>query len=232
MPNICAIVGIGPGNGRALVKRFCGEGYRVAMLSRNRDYLAELENEFEGARGFACDATVSAAVNKAFGDIEKEWGPVSTLVYNAGAGVFKNIEACSEDEFEQTWRVNTFGLMLVARAVLPQLRQHPQANLVVTGASAAWRGRANTAPFASAKAAQRSLAQSLARQLGPELIHVAYVVIDGVIDMPRTREMLPDKPDDFFLKADAIADAVWHLCQQAPSAWTFELDIRPFGENW
>ncbi len=133
MPNICAIVGIGPGNGRALVKRFSGEGYRVAMLSRNRDYLAKLEDEFAGARGFPCDAINSTAVNQAFGDIERDWGPVSTLVYNAGAGVFKNIEECSEEEFEHTWRVNTMGLMLAARAVLPQLRQHPRGKVLLQG---------------------------------------------------------------------------------------------------
>jgi NAD(P)-dependent dehydrogenase (short-subunit alcohol dehydrogenase family) len=123
-------------------------------------------------------------------------------------------------------------LLACARAALPQLRQHDRGAIMVTGASAAWRGRANTAPFASAKAAQRSLAQSLARQLGPEQIHVAYVVIDGVIDLPRTREKMPDKPDEFFLNPDAIADSVWALVQQDQSAWTFELDLRPFGESW
>ena len=88
------------------------------------------------------------------------------------------------------------------------------------------------AAVASAKAAQRSLAQSLARQLGPEGIHVANVVIDGVVDLPRTREWLPDKPDEFFVQPAAVANVVWSLCQQDRSAWTFELDIRPFGETW
>lgn len=232
MQKVCAIVGIGPGNGRALVRRFCLEGYRVAMLSRDHDYLSELEREFPSACAFQCDATDGTAVRGAFERIHKSLGPVSTLIYNAGMGVFKSIDEASEDDFEQCWRVNTLGLMLAAKAALPQLRQHQSANLVVTGASAAWRGRANSAPFASAKAAQRSLAQSLARQLGPENIHVAYLVIDGVIDLPRTRERLPDKPDDFFIKADAVADTVWALTQQDPAGWTFELDLRPFGENW
>lgn len=232
MSKVCAIIGIGPGNGLALVRRFCHEGYRVAMLSRNQDYLAELEQRFPEARGFACDATDSTALGAAFGQVREALGPVSTLVFNAGGGVFKTVEDTTEAEFEQTWRVNTLGLMLATKAALPQLREHDQANLMITGASAALRGRANTAPFASAKAAQRSLAQSLARQLGPESIHVAYLVIDGVIDMPRTREMLPDKPDDFFVDAAGVADAVWSLCQQDRSAWTFELDLRPFGETW
>lgn len=232
MEKICAIIGIGPGNGLALVRRFCREGYRVAMLSRNEEYLRELESEIPQANAFPCDATDPAAVTETFATIRRRLGPISTLIYNAGSGVFRNFEQCSAEEFEQTWRANTFGLLLAAKAAVDQLREHEQANLIVTGASAAWRGRANSAPFASAKAAQRSLAQSLARQLGPENIHVAYLVIDGVIDLPRTRKALPDKPDSFFLSADAIADTVWALCQQDRSAWTFELDLRPFGENW
>lgn len=232
MEKICAIIGIGPGNGLAFVRRFCREGYRVAMLSRNADYLHELENEFPQATAFPCDATDPAAVSETFATIHKRLGPVSTLIYNAGGGVFQNFEQCSAEDFENSWKTNTFGLLLAAKSVVGQLREHEQANLIVTGASAAWRGRANSAPFASAKAAQRSLAQSLARQLGPENIHVAYLVIDGVIDLPRTRKMLPDKPDSFFLSPDAIADTVWSLCQQDRSAWTFELDLRPFGENW
>ncbi|MBS3805828.1 MAG: SDR family NAD(P)-dependent oxidoreductase, partial [Oleiphilaceae bacterium] len=230
--NVCAVIGIGPGNGLALVRRFCREGYQVAMLSRNADYLSELEAELSGAKAFPCDATKSDEVKGVFERIRDELGPVSTLVYNAGSGVFKSVEESSAEDFENTWRVNTLGLVLATKAALPQLRSHDQANLMVSGASAAWRGRANTAPFASAKAAQRSLAQSLARQLGPENIHVGYLVIDGVIDLPRTREMLPDKPDDFFINADGVADAIWALCQQDRSAWTFELDLRPFGENW
>lgn len=232
MDKVCVIIGIGPGNGLALVKRFHREGYRVAMLARRSDTISQLEREFANARAYPCDATDPDAVAKTFEAIGEQLGPVSTLIYNAGAGTFKTAEQCSLEEFETNWRVNTFGLLLATRNALSQLRQHERANLVVTGASASLRGKANTAPFASAKAAQRSLAQSLARQLGPERIHVGYVIIDGVIDLPRTREMLPDKPDDFFISADAIADSVWTLCEQDPSAWTFELDVRPFGEHW
>ncbi len=103
---------------------------------------------------------------------------------------------------------------------------------MVIGATASLKANAGFAAFASAKAGQRALAQSLARKLGPERIHVSYVIVDGVIDIPRTRAMLPDRPDDFFLKADEIADAVWFLTRQDLSAWTFELDLRPFGEKW
>lgn len=232
MDKVCAIIGIGPGNGEALVKRFCDEGYQVAMLTRSEDTLQDMEQRYGSATGFPCDATDSGQVRKALAAVEDQLGSIQTLVYNAGAGVFKSVEDSTEADFEHTWRVNTLGLAVAAKAVLPQLRRHGQANIMVTGASASWRGRANTAPFASAKAAQRSLAQSLARQLGPENIHVGYLVIDGVIDMPRTRKRMPDKPDEFFIQAEAVADAIWALCQQHRSGWTFELDLRPFGENW
>lgn len=232
MKNVCAIIGVGPGNGLALTRRFTREGYAVAMLSRDIDHLKELEGQILGAHAYEYDATDGERAAEVFARIREELGPVSVLLYNAGGGVFKSAEESTLEEFEDTWRVNCYGLMAAAQAVLGQLREHPQASLVVTGASAALRGRAGTAPFASAKAAQRSLAQSLARQLGPENIHVAYVVIDGVIDLPRTREAMPDKPDDFFLEADAIADSIWFLTRQHRSAWTFELDLRPFGEEW
>ncbi|SFR66535.1 Short-chain dehydrogenase [Marinobacter daqiaonensis] len=232
MSKVCVVIGVGEGNGEALVRRFSAEGYQVAMVARSRDYLSSLEKDITGTHAFPCDATDPTQIDSTFRDIREQLGPVSVLIYNAGGGVFKNVEDASLEDFEANWRVNVLGLAAATKAVLPQLRKHNQAAIMVTSASAATRGRANTAPFASAKAAQRSLAQSLARQLGPEGIHVANVIIDGVVDLPRTREMLPDKDDDFFVKPDAVADAIWHLCQQHSSAWTFELDIRPFGENW
>ncbi|MCR8914129.1 SDR family NAD(P)-dependent oxidoreductase [Marinobacter panjinensis] len=232
MNKVCVVMGVGPGNGEAFVRRFSDEGFRVAMLARSEDYLKQLEQSIEGARAFVCDMMEPEQITAVLAAIESELGPVSVMMYNAGGGVFKNVEEASLEEFEANWRLNVQGLVAATKAALPQLRQHDTASIIVTSASAATRGRANTAPFASAKAAQRSLAQSLARQLGPEKIHVANVVIDGVVDLPRTRAMLADKPDDFFVQPLAVADAVWTLCQQDPSAWTFELDIRPFGENW
>lgn len=232
MNRVCVVMGVGPGNGEAYVRRFSDEGFQVAMLARSEDYLKQLEQAVDGARAFACDLMEPEQITAVLAAIDSELGPVSVMMYNAGGGVFKNVEEASLEEFEADWRLNVQGLVAATKAALPQLRQHDTASIIITSASAATRGRANTAPFASAKAAQRSLAQSLARQLGPEKIHVANVVIDGVVDLPRTREWLADKPDDFFVKPSAVADAVWNLTQQDPSAWTFELDIRPFGENW
>ncbi|NMT62880.1 SDR family NAD(P)-dependent oxidoreductase [Marinobacter orientalis] len=232
MNKVCVVMGVGPGNGEAYVRRFSDEGFQVAMLARSEDYLKQLEQSVTGAHAFTCDMMEPEQITAVLAAIESELGPVSVMMYNAGGGVFKNVEEASLEEFEANWRLNVRGLVAATKAVLPQLRQHDTASIIITSASAATRGRANTAPFASAKAAQRSLAQSLARQLGPEKIHVANVVIDGVVDLPRTREWLADKPDDFFVQPAAVADAVWNLSQQDPSAWTFELDIRPFGENW
>lgn len=232
MSKVCAVLGVGPGNGEAFVRRFSEEGFQVAMLARSESYLLDLEAAIPGASAFPCDLMQPEQITSVLAAIESKLGPVSVLLYNAGGGAFKTVEQASLEDFEANWRINVQGLVAATKAALPQLRQHKMASIVVTSASAATRGRANTAPFASAKAAQRSLAQSLARQLGPEKIHVANVVIDGVVDLPRTREMLPDKPDDFFVQPSAVAESVWSLCQQNPSAWTHELDIRPFGESW
>lgn len=232
MTKVCAVIGVGPGNGESLVRRFADEGYQVAMLARSRDYLQQLERDIPNAHAFPYDATDVKEAAPTFERIAQQLGPLSVLLYNAGGGAFKSAEESSLEEFENTWRINVLGLVAATQACLPQLREHDSASIVITGASASLRGRANTAPFASAKAAQRSLAQSLARQLGPERIHVAYIVVDGVVDLPRTREMMPGKTDDFFVKPDAVADVAWALTHQDRSAWTFELDVRPFGENW
>lgn len=232
MDKICCVLGVGPGNGAALARRFAAEGYRVALVARDADTLARHEAEIPGSTAFPADVTDAQAVERLFRDIRQQLGPVSVVLYNAGGGAFKSAEEASPQEFEAAWRVNALGLFLAARAALPQLRETGGGSLVVTGAGAALRGRARTAPFAAAKAAQRSLAQSLARQLGPEGIHVAYVLIDGVVDLPRTRQALPDKPDDFFLNPDHVAESVYRLATQPSSAWTFELDLRPYGEAW
>jgi NADP-dependent 3-hydroxy acid dehydrogenase YdfG len=232
MNKVCIVMGVGPGNGEAFVRRFSDEGYQVAMLARSKDYLLQLEQSISNTYAFPCDLMEPEQIGSVLAAIRDRLGPASVLLYNAGGGVFKNVEEASLEDFEANWRINVQGLVAATKAVLPQLREHDTASIIVTSASAATRGRANTAPFASAKAAQRSLAQSMARQLGPEKIHVANVVIDGVVDLPRSRKALADKPDDFFVKPAAVADAVWNLCQQHPSAWTFELDIRPFGESW
>ena len=230
---VCVVIGAGPGNGAAFGRRFVDAGYSVALLARQADKVEAMAGELGGdARGYSYDATDPDAAPGVFERIVSDLGPVNTLVYNAGSGSFKSIDDATIEDFELGWRTNTLGCVIAAKQVIPGMRQAGGGNIVVIGATASVRGGARAAPFASAKAAQRSLAQSLARQLGPEGIHVAYVIIDGVINLERTRARMPDKPEDFFLNPDDIAEAVYMLSQQKRSAWTFELDVRPFGERW
>jgi NAD(P)-dependent dehydrogenase (short-subunit alcohol dehydrogenase family) len=229
---VCAVIGAGPGNGASIARRFATAGQRVAVCARNLGALEELAADISGASAFAYDASDTAAADTVFPRIRDSLGPVSTLVWNAGSAVFGNFETIDPADFQQAWEVNTRGLLLAARQVVPDMRTAGGGNIVVIGATASVKAGAAFAAFASAKAAQRSLAQSLARQLGPERIHVSYVIVDGVIDIPRMRAMLTDRPDDFFLDPDGIADNVFMLTQQGPQAWTFELDLRPFGEKW
>ena len=135
---------------------------------------------------------------------------------------------------EDAWRTNTIGLLVLGQAAVEDMLSAGSGNIMVIGATSALRGGAGFAAFASAKSAQRSLAQSMARSLGPKGVHVSYVVIDGMIDIPRVRQMdfAKGMADDAFLKPDEIADSVWFLTQQPKSTWTFELDIRPHRETW
>jgi NAD(P)-dependent dehydrogenase (short-subunit alcohol dehydrogenase family) len=229
---ICVVTGVGPGTGAALVRRFAAGGHRVAMIARSADRLSELAGTIPGARGYAADVGDAAAVRDAFARIRSELGPVDTLLYNAGSGVFAPFLDTPPELFEAAWRVNALGLLLCAREVAPAMVEAGRGAILVTGATASLRGGVNFAAFAPAKAAQRSLAQSMARSLGPHGIHVGYVIVDGVIDIPVTRAMLSDRPDDFFLSPNAIAETFWQLAHQDRSAWTFELDVRPFGEKW
>ena len=230
-PPVCVITGVGPGNGASFSRRFAEGGYRVAMLARTEERLRELEQAIPGARGFPTDVTDPAAVRSSFMKIRAELGPVNVLVHNAGNAVFGSFMEITPENLEAAWRTNALALPLCGQEAVPDMQRTGGAVMVV-GATASLRGGAPFAAFASAKAASRVLAQSMARSLGPLGIHVAHVVIDGVIDMPTTRSFFKDRPDEFFLKPDRIADAVFQLVQQDRSAWTFELDLRPFGEKW
>jgi len=229
---VCAVVGVGPGNGAALARRFHKEGYAVALLARSTDFSATLAKELEGARAYTCDVGDEASVERAFAAIASEMGPVDALLYNAGSGVWGNIEEVTTRDFEQSFRINALGAFVTARQVIPAMKQAGRGSIVFIGATASRRGNVKTAAFAPAKAAQRSLAESLARYLWPQGIHVAVVILDGVVDLPRTRKMMPDKPDTFFVSPDELAESVLALTQQKRSVWSFELEARPFGETW
>jgi NAD(P)-dependent dehydrogenase (short-subunit alcohol dehydrogenase family) len=231
-PPICVIVGAGPGNGAAFARKFSQEGYAVVLLARQKERIEALSQQLPLARAIACDVADPLSIECAFGDVHNDFGPVDVLIYNAGKGLFASLEETEPQEFELAWRINTFGAFLAAREVIPPMKRAGHGTIIFIGATASRRGGVKTAAFASAKAAQRSLAESMARSLGPFGIHVALVVIDGVIDSPQARAGLPGKPDSFFLTPDDIAETVFFLSQQKSSAWTFELEVRPFAENW
>ncbi len=229
---VCAVVGVGPGNGAAFARRFSSEGYAVALLARSTKLSEELAATLPDSRAYACDVTDPNAIEQAFSAIRNDLGEVDTLLYNAGSGVFGDIEQVSADDLETAWRINTLGSFLAARQVIPAMKKAKKGNIIFTGATASLRGGANFAAFASAKAAQRNLAQSMARHLGSSGIHVALLIVDGMIDLPRTRQMMPDAPDERFLNPDDIAETVFNISQQKPSAWSFETDVRPYTEKW
>lgn len=229
---VCVVVGVGPGNGAAFASRFSKEGYYLALLARSKHFTHKLADKLGNAYAYECDVCDSESVQKTFTQIQKDLGAIDAIVYNAGSGLWGNIEEIEPKDFEASWRVNALGLMLVSQCVIPSMKQNGQGKLIIIGATASKRGAIKTAAFAPAKAAQRILGESMAKYLGPLGIHVALVIIDGIVDLPKTREYMPNKPDSFFVKPDDVADTVYWLTQQAPSAWSFEVEIRPFGETW
>jgi len=229
---VCAVVGVGPGNGAAFARRFSAGGHAVALLARGEELTNRLAHELPGARAYRCDVADAALIERCFSAIRQDMGAVETLIYNAGNAVWGSVEEVSAADFEMGWRINALGAFLTSQKVIPAMKTAGHGNIVLIGATASRRGGAKSAGFASAKAAQRSLAESMARHLWPAGIHVSLIIIDGVIDLERTRKRLPDKPDEFFLQAADIAETVWQTTQQSRSAWSFEVEARPFRETW
>ncbi len=230
---VALITGVGDGTGAALVHRFAEGGYQVAMLARDRDRLAALEEEVKAARTYLCDVGDLDALVSTVRSVRADMGSPDVLVHNAIAATFKTFLEADPEDLERNFRVNTTSLLYLARELAPKMITRGSGAIMVTGNTAALRGIPNTAVFAPTKAAQRILAQSLARDLGPKGVHVAYITIDAAIDTPWTRVPFhPDKPDDFFSHPFAIAEEVFHTAHQDRSTWTFDLVIRPFAEKW
>lgn len=229
---VCAIIGAGPGNGAAFAEKFTNEGYQVALVARDLKNLKGLAEQIPGSHGFACDVTQPDAVAATFSAIARTLGNVDVLIYNAGKGAWGSPGEIDPADFESAWRVNAFGALLAAQQVLPSMRAKKAGTIIFVGATASLRGGEKTTGFAAAKAAQRSLAQSLARAHGKDGIHVCVMIIDAVLNEPVARTRLADKPDEFFADTADIAQTAYMLTRQNRSAWTFELDLRPFAENW
>lgn len=226
---VCAVVGIGPQNGASFARKFAAEGYAVALLSRKTQYSSELAAEIGSARAYACDVTDPDAVEAAFAAVRMDLGEVDVLIYNAGSGLWGNIEELSANDFEQSWRINAMGAFLVSKQVIPSMKQKGAGTIIFIGATASLRGKPFTTAFAPAKASQRSLAQAMARHLWPNGIHVSLMIIDGGVKTVNAGTNI-DAPEA--LNPDDIATTAYFLSQQPRSAWSFEVDVRPSQETW
>ena len=229
---VCVISGVGPGTGSALARRFTEGGYRVALLARNESRLAALERELANAKGFPCDVSDPEQVESAATTIERDLGHPSVLIHNAVGGAFGTFREIDPAILNRNFQVNTMGLLYLARRFVSAMVDAGHGAIVATGNTSALRGKPSFAGFAPTKAAQRILAEAMARELGPLGVHVAYLVIDAVIDLAWTRERFKGRPDEFFIKPQAIAAEVWHIVHLDRSAWSFNVELRPFGETW
>jgi NAD(P)-dependent dehydrogenase (short-subunit alcohol dehydrogenase family) len=182
------------------------------------------ESDIPNSKGYACDVTKPDDVEKTVVAIEKEMGPIDTVVYNAGNGLFKTWDKIPIDDFEKSFQTNVSGLLAATQNIAPQMIQRGSGSIMITGATASLRGKPFTAGFAPAKGAQRLLAQSLARDLGPKGVHVGYFIIDGYVGK--------DDSDPSKLDPNAVADHYFHVSTQPKNCWTFESEVRPSVENW
>jgi len=227
------ITGVGEGTGAALVRRFSRGGYKVAMLARNQERLKLLEDEISDSKAYLCDVGNIDTLLNTVEAVRKDMGDPNVLIHNAVAATFESFLEADPKDLEKNFRVNTTSLLYLARELVPAMVEAGQGAIMVTGNTASLRGIPITAVFAPTKAAQRILSESLARELGPKGVHVAYITIDAAIDTPWTREPFhPDKSDEFFSKPHAIADEVFHVAHQDRSAWSFDVIIRPYAEKW
>jgi short-subunit dehydrogenase len=230
---VCIVTGVGEGTGAALVRRFARGGYQVAMIARSTERLETLQLDVEGSHAYVCDISDLDMLAEVLQQIRADMGTPTVLVHNAVAASFKTFMEADCQELEHNFRVNTTALYSLARELAPAMVDAGSGAILVTGNTAALRGIPAYAAFAPTKAAQRILAQSLARDLGPKGVHVAYITIDAAIDTPWTRDVFNrDQPDDFFSFPTDIAEEVFHVAQQPRSTWSFDVEIRPFGEHW
>ena len=234
------IVGAGDATGGAIARRFAREGLTACVTRRSADKLVPLVQRIQAeggqARAFGSDAREEAQVADLVATIEREVGPLEVAVFNIGANVRFNVTDTTERVYRKVWEMGALSGFLMAREVAKVMLPRGRGTILLTGATASLRGGAGFSAFAGAKHALRALAQSLARELGPQGIHVAHVVIDGAIDTAFIAQNFPEryalKDRAGILDPDHIADNYWHLHQQPRSAWTHELDLRPWMETF
>jgi NAD(P)-dependent dehydrogenase (short-subunit alcohol dehydrogenase family) len=218
------------------VARRFAEGYAVAVLARKEEYLTSLVKEIANAGGHALavptDVGKEEEISAAFTTIRTKLGAPHVLVYNAAMRPVGRLMETTPSTFENTWRVSVHGAFLCCQQVVPAMLAKGSGVILFTGATAGVKPFPTSAAFGPAKFALRGLGQVLARDLGPQGIHVAYINVDGAIDMPAIRQRFPNLKEEDMLKPAAIADTYWHLAHQDRSSWTQELEVRPFKEKF
>ena len=244
---VCLVIGAGAGIGGTVGKRFAREGYHAVLCRRSDGAgLAKLVEAIEGeggqASGFLMNAIEDNAIEDRVADVEAEIGPIEVMIYNLGAQIGNRaLTDTSDKAFEMGWRLATFGLFRLAKAVCPLMADRGRGTLIVTSATAAVRGNAGQHSHAAAMGGRRLLCQTLNAELSPKNIHVAHVVVDGSVDAPDTlgRMLGPERfqqlretkgAEDGLMLPERIADTYWHIAQQHRSVWTHELDVRSFSD--
>ena len=234
------VIGAGDSTGGAIARRFAKEGFVACVTRRTADKLEPLVQSIRAgggeAHGFASDARKEVDIETLVAHIEREIAPIEVAVFNVGANVRFSLTETTERVYRKVWEMGALGGFLMGREVAKAMLTRGHGTIIFTGATASMRGSAGFCAFAGAKHALRALAQSMARELGPQGVHVAHIVIDGAIDTPFIAENFPEryakKVDDGILSTEAIAENYWNLHRQPRSAWTHELDLRPWTETW
>ena len=239
-PKAVLVVGAGDATGGAIARRFAREGHIACVTRRTADKLTPLVERIRAdggqAHGFASDARKEDEVSALVAGIERDVAPIDVAVFNIGANVRFSVTDTTERVYRKVWEMAALAGFLVGREVAKVMIPRGRGTIIFTGATASMRGSAGFCAFAGAKHALRALAQSMARELGPQGIHVAHVVIDGAIDTEFIAQNFPErhalKSRDGILDPDAIAESYWQLHRQARNAWTHEMDLRPWMETW
>ncbi|HKR40340.1 SDR family oxidoreductase [Paraburkholderia sp. EG287B] len=234
------VIGAGDATGGAIARRFAREGYIACVTRRNADKLAPLVAQIEAeggeAHAFGSDARKEEDMIALFAEIETRIAPIEVAIFNIGANVRFGITETTARVYHKVWEMACFAGFLMGREAAKVMLPRERGSIFFTGATASLRGREGFAAFAGAKHALRALAQSMARELGPQGIHVGQIIVDGAIDTEFIRENFPEryklKERDGILNPEHIADAYWTLHQQPRDAWTHELDLRPWLEQW
>ncbi len=232
MSELVLVTGVGPGTGKAIVECFAGKGYTVAMLARSEHRLNDIAKSTPNTHSFVCDVADASRLTEVLAEIRDSLGSPKIVIHNAvGAerGTYLEVDA---ERMRAAFEINTMALLSLAKQLIPDMEANGGGALIATGNTSAYRGKARFAGFAPTKAAQRILLESIAREAGPNGVHVAYVAIDAVIDLAWTREAFPNREDDFFCQPADIANEVLRIAEQPRSAWSFESVIRPYAEVW